>query len=63
MMQIRPALSLADQIIAQARIAVAYHRLGYGSEFDADVMIRLMDQLGEIVDQFDGDSAGKPHDD
>ena len=61
-MKVRPPLSLTEQIIAHARIAVEYHRIGYrpNSEFDADVMIRLMDQLGEIVDRFDeGEPVGK----
>lgn len=45
----------AEKVIAQARIAAEYHRLGYKSttEFDADVMVRLMDQLGELVDELD----------
>lgn len=45
----------AEKVIAQARIAAEYHRLGYRSttEFDANVMVRLMDQLGELVDDLD----------
>lgn len=47
--------SPAEKVIAQARIAAEYHRLGYRNttEFDANVMVRLMDQLGEMVDELD----------
>lgn len=43
------------QVLALTRIAVDYHRLGYGpySEFDADTMVHLMDQLGYALDNLE----------
>lgn len=55
--------SLMEKFVAQARIAVAYHRLGYSRmaelQFDPNVLVRLMDQLGELLDELD---AIPPHD-
>ncbi len=50
-------MPLVDQVVAQSRIAVAYHRAGpgLGSDFDATVMLRLMDQLGDLIDKLDAE--------
>lgn len=49
-------------IIERARIAVQYHRKGYGAQglgWSANLMLQLMDQLGEALDDLDGHAAVK----
>jgi len=41
-----------ERVLALAKKAVAYHRLGYdlNSSFDANAMLAIMDELGEATD-------------